>query len=98
MRAIETGHEMNDALQNQFGLADRVVDEAVLANSVRRFRERGIVMPTIAQLANPAPIPPEVVAVHQRDLSKVQIPGGAGRADFDAMVRRVDKIDTSWRE
>ncbi|HET9020844.1 MAG TPA: pyridoxal-5'-phosphate-dependent protein subunit beta [Ornithinibacter sp.] len=61
MRAIETGHELNDALQNQFGLADRVVDEAVLANSVRRFRERGIVMPTIAQLANPASIPPEVV-------------------------------------
>jgi cysteine synthase len=30
-----------DALENQFGLADRVVDEAALANSVGRFRERG---------------------------------------------------------
>jgi ribulose-5-phosphate 4-epimerase/fuculose-1-phosphate aldolase len=41
--------------------------------------------------------PPDVIAVHQRDLSKVQIPGGAGKADFDAMVRLVDRIDTSWR-
>jgi ribulose-5-phosphate 4-epimerase/fuculose-1-phosphate aldolase len=43
-------------------------------------------------------IPDEVVAVHQRDLSKVQIPGGPGKADFAAMVRLVDRIDTSWRE
>lgn len=49
-------------------------------------------------MGKPLTIQPEVVAVHQRDLSKVQIPGGAGRADFDAMVRRVDKIDPSWRE
>ena len=27
-----------------------------------------------------------------------QIPGGAGRAEFDAMVRKVDRIDTSWRD
>ncbi len=43
----------NDALENQFGLADRVVDEAALANSVRRFREQGITLPTFAQLADP---------------------------------------------
>ena len=42
-------------------------------------------------------ISPEVIAVHQRDLHMVQVPGGAGKADFDAMVRLVDKIDTSWR-
>jgi cysteine synthase A len=42
------------ALENQFGLADRVVDEAALANSVRRFRERGIRLPTFAQLADPS--------------------------------------------
>lgn len=42
-------------------------------------------------------VPPDVIAVHQRYLSKVQIPGGAGKADFDAMVRLVDRIDTSWR-
>jgi hypothetical protein len=25
------------------------------------------------------------------------VPGGPGKADFDAMVRLVDKIDTGWR-
>lgn len=43
-------------------------------------------------------IPPEVLAVHQRDLSLVQPPGGAGKADFDAMVRLVDRQDRSWRD
>ena len=42
------------ALENQFGLADRVVDEGALANSVARFRERGITLPTFAQLADPS--------------------------------------------
>jgi len=42
-----------EALENQFGLADRVIDEASLARSVDRFRERGIVLPTFAQLADP---------------------------------------------
>ena len=42
------------ALENQFGLADRIVDEAALANSVARFRERGITLPTFAQLADPS--------------------------------------------
>ena len=32
---------VRDTLENQFGLADRVVDESSLANSVARFRERG---------------------------------------------------------
>lgn len=44
------------------------------------------------------PVSDDVVKVHQRDLHKVQIPGGAGKAEFDAMVRRVDKIDSSWRD
>jgi len=43
-------------------------------------------------------IPEDVLAVHQRDLSKVQIPGGPGAADFAAMVRLVDRIDKGWRE
>ncbi|MEJ7799869.1 MAG: pyridoxal-phosphate dependent enzyme [Ilumatobacter sp.] len=42
------------ALENQFGLADRVVDEAALANTVARFRERAISLPTFAQLADPS--------------------------------------------
>ena len=43
-------------------------------------------------------VPPEVIAVHQRDLHQTQIPGSAGRYEFEAMVRRVDKIDRSWRD
>lgn len=49
-------------------------------------------------MGKPILVPDEVVAVHQRDLSKVQIPGGAGAADFAAMVRLVDRIDPSWRD
>ncbi len=49
------------ALENQFGLADRIVDEKALDNSVRRFREQGIVLPTFAQLADPSRIDPSLV-------------------------------------
>ena len=49
------------ALENQFGLADRVVDDAALENSVRRFRERGIVLPTFAELADPSTFPADRV-------------------------------------
>jgi cysteine synthase len=45
---------LRDALENQFGLADRIVDEAARANSIARFRERGITLPTFAQLADPS--------------------------------------------
>jgi len=54
------GHNgnMNDpiayALENQFGLADRVVDAETLANSVERFRQRKISLPTFGQLADPS--------------------------------------------
>jgi cysteine synthase len=41
------------ALENQFGLADRVVDGEALARSVDRFRERRITLPTFAELADP---------------------------------------------
>lgn len=40
----------------------------------------------------------DVVALHQRDLSQAQPPGAAGRFEFEAMVRKVDKIDGSWRD
>jgi ribulose-5-phosphate 4-epimerase/fuculose-1-phosphate aldolase len=54
----------------------------------------------VTQLAmgDPIMVPPEVLAVHQRDLSKVQLPGGPGAADFAAMVRLVDRKDRSWRD
>lgn len=51
-----------EALTTQLGLADTVVDEASLANSVKRFAEQKIVLPTFEQLANPATIPADVVA------------------------------------
>lgn len=49
-------------------------------------------------MGTPIVVPDDVVAVHQRDLHHVELPGGLGRPEFDAMVRRVDKIDTSWRD
>ena len=49
-------------------------------------------------MGRPLEIAPEVVAVHQRDLHMAQVPGGPGAADFAAMVRLVDKRDTTWRE
>jgi hypothetical protein len=46
----------------------------------------------------PIDIPPEVIAVHQRDLSGVQLPVGPGVPDFAAMVRLIDRKDPGWRE
>jgi ribulose-5-phosphate 4-epimerase/fuculose-1-phosphate aldolase len=40
----------------------------------------------------------DVIAVHQRDLYMASPPGGPGRMEFDAMVRKVDRIDKGWRE
>jgi cysteine synthase A len=42
------------ALEDQFGLADRIVDEEALAHSVERFRERGIQLPSFGELADPS--------------------------------------------
>ena len=53
---------LTDALINQFGLADTVLDQAALSNSVTRFREQGIVLPTFAQLADPSGIDPALTA------------------------------------
>jgi len=39
----------------------------------------------------------DVIKVHQRDLYMAQATAKPGEADFAAMVRLVDKIDTSWR-
>jgi len=40
-----------------------------------------------------------VVAVHQRDLHEAGVPGHLpGEADFAAWVRRIDRIDRSWRD
>jgi len=61
MLSLASGPEFHDALRNQFGLPDGVVDEQVLATSVGRFRERGIVLPTFAEVTNPASVPAERV-------------------------------------
>jgi len=66
-----TDAHMRDALINQFGLADTVVDSDSLANSVARFREQGIVLPTFAELADPSGIDPARTA-------------GVGKNDADA--------------
>jgi len=49
-------------------------------------------------MGKPVTVPPEVIAVHQRDLHMAQVPGGPGAADFAAWVRRIDRIDRSWRD
>ncbi len=50
------------ALIDQLGLADTVIDPQALGNSVRRFAERGIVLPTFAELADPTRIDPAIAA------------------------------------
>lgn len=45
---------------SRLGLYDRVVDENVLSRAVARFRERRILLPTFAQLADPTTIPADV--------------------------------------
>ena len=52
----------------------------------------------ITSMGDPIEVPADVIAVHQRDIALARAPGGAGHADFAAMVRKVDKIDPSWRE
>jgi hypothetical protein len=36
--------------------------------------------------------------VHQRDLAGMQLPVGPGVPDFQAMLRVIDRIDSSWRD
>jgi ribulose-5-phosphate 4-epimerase/fuculose-1-phosphate aldolase len=50
-------------------------------------------------MGKPITISDAVVAVHQRDIREATVPGvPAGAADFAAQVRRVDRIDRSWRD
>jgi cysteine synthase A len=54
LTATTDSPDNTSALENQFGLADRIVDESALANSVERFRAQGIRLPTFAELADPS--------------------------------------------
>ena len=50
-------------------------------------------------MGQPIRVPDEVVAVHQRDLAQGLVPDMApGAGDFAAWVRRIDKVDRSWRD
>jgi hypothetical protein len=49
-------------------------------------------------MGQPITVNADVIAVHQRDLYMASPPGGPGRMEFDAMVRKVDMIDKGWRE
>ncbi len=44
-------------MSTSMGLFDTVVDEQALANTVDRFRERQIALPTLSQLADPSTMP-----------------------------------------
>lgn len=52
---------------------------------------------TLSQ-GTPITVPQEVIDVHQRDLGQVALPGGPGKADFEAWKRRIDRVDRSWRD
>ncbi len=47
---------------------------------------------------DPIVVPQDVIDVHQRDLFMSQATAIPGEAEFDAWKRRIDRIDTSWRE
>lgn len=49
-------------------------------------------------MGQPIMVGDDVIAVHQRDLGQVQGEGGPGALDFAAWVRRIDRIDRSWRD
>ena len=51
-------------------------------------------------MGEPIVVSPEVVEVHQRDLIMAMIEGDGqtGVHEFNALVRKVDRIDPSWRE
>jgi ribulose-5-phosphate 4-epimerase/fuculose-1-phosphate aldolase len=49
-------------------------------------------------MGKPIMVSEDVIKVHQRDLMSAPPPGGPGKNEFDAMVRLLEKTDTSWRD
>ena len=50
-------------------------------------------------MGQPIVVSDDVIAVHQRDLHEANVPGHQpGGGEFDAWVRRIDKVDRSWRD
>jgi len=64
---VTSGSQATDFLENQLGLADRVVDEASRERSIARFREQRIVLPTFAELAAPGTIAETAVGSAKRN-------------------------------
>lgn len=60
--AIPTGQQSLDSqtLSTQLGLADTVVDETALDESIARCAQNNVVLPTFSQLADPSTIPANV--------------------------------------
>jgi len=50
-----------------------------------------------AALGHPITVAPDIISVHQRDRDQVAI-AGVGEADLKAWIRKLDKIDPSWRD
>jgi ribulose-5-phosphate 4-epimerase/fuculose-1-phosphate aldolase len=67
----------------------------VTAWSLQRACE--IQIATLSQ-GEPISVAQDVIDVHQRDLGQVALPGGPGKADFEAWKRKIDRIDRSWRD
>ena len=49
-------------------------------------------------MGRPILVPDDVLEVHQRDLAVMQRDSGNGMFDFGAWMRKIDRIDSSWRE
>ncbi|MFY9481311.1 MAG: pyridoxal-phosphate dependent enzyme, partial [Ilumatobacteraceae bacterium] len=62
MTSTMTAAEDSHALASQLGLADTVVDEGALAESIRKCAANNVVLPTFAQLANPSLIPTDIAS------------------------------------
>lgn len=62
MTTTLTSSQDSDALASQLGLADTIVDEGALAESIRKCAANNVVLPTFAQLANPTLIPLDIAA------------------------------------
>jgi ribulose-5-phosphate 4-epimerase/fuculose-1-phosphate aldolase len=76
-------------------LGRTIAEMFVTAWSLQRACE--IQIATLTQ-GEPITVPQEVIDVHQRDLGQVALPGGPGKADFEAWKRKIDRIDRSWRD
>ncbi|MDQ3501576.1 MAG: pyridoxal-5'-phosphate-dependent protein subunit beta, partial [Actinomycetota bacterium] len=72
------------------GLYDDVVDEQALSRSIDRFREKGILLPTFAQLADPRQIDPSLTAGISADAAD---PANLFRVHWHNDASRTGRVD-----